>query len=527
MNLRIKKILLLLLAAALLAGSGRMQNVLNRDRERLGLTRMNALENAPPILAFTTVALGGFRGLIANMLWIRANDLQQDDKLFEAAQLATWITDLEPHFAQVWAFQAWNMAWNISVKFKENAPGVYSDRWRWIENGIELLRDYGLRYNPDDTLLYQQLGWIFQSKMGQNLDDGNVYYKRQWAEEMTPFFGAHGTNFSELLNPQTAADRTNALILRDKYKIDPKFAQQVDAQYGPLDWRLPEAHAIYWGALGLDAAKKNPDKVKMEDLITLRRLIYQSMLQEVHHGRIIENPFSKTYSLGPNLDLIPQLNATFEELYVEETEPGMKDGIQKAHRNALRDAVYFLYEANRMAEADKWFKYLGEKYPDKPIIENDPTSLPKNLTLDQYAVAVVQIDIGETSQERVTSAIAGLLAHSYYELALGNDDRSENFRRLAARVYDRYTKKTAGHGNEVRVALPPYEDLNRAVRNDLLDPQQGMPYNARAVLRTQLRMLAETNAPPSAVSTNSTPPPVNSTNTVPTVTNNPVPPVLP
>ena len=141
MNLRIKKILLLLLAIALLAGSGRMQKVLNHDRERLGLTRTKALENAPPILAFTTVALGGFRGLIANMLWIRANDLQQEDKLFEAAQLATWITDLEPHFAQVWAFQAWNMAWNISVKFKENAPGVYADRWRWVENGIELLRD--------------------------------------------------------------------------------------------------------------------------------------------------------------------------------------------------------------------------------------------------------------------------------------------------------------------------------------------------------------------------------------------------
>ena len=34
-------------------------------------TRLTALENAPPMLAFTTVALGGFRGLIANALWVR------------------------------------------------------------------------------------------------------------------------------------------------------------------------------------------------------------------------------------------------------------------------------------------------------------------------------------------------------------------------------------------------------------------------------------------------------------------------
>ena len=101
------------------------------------------------MLAFTTVALGGFRGLIANALWIRANDLQQDDKFFEAAQLASWITELEPSFTQVWLFQAWNMAYNISVKFKD-----FPDRWRWVERGIELLRDEGLRYNPNNVLTF-------------------------------------------------------------------------------------------------------------------------------------------------------------------------------------------------------------------------------------------------------------------------------------------------------------------------------------------------------------------------------------
>jgi len=83
MNGRVKKFLLLFLAAALLFGAGRVQQSLNADRAALGLTHMAVLENAPPMLAFTTVALGGFRGLISNFLWIRANDLQQDDKFFE------------------------------------------------------------------------------------------------------------------------------------------------------------------------------------------------------------------------------------------------------------------------------------------------------------------------------------------------------------------------------------------------------------------------------------------------------------
>ena len=99
MNNRSRKILLLLLAAALLVGAAQVQKSLNRDRQELDLTRMEPLKNAPPLLAFTTVALGGFRGLISNFLWIRANDLQQEDKFFEMVQLADWITDLEPHFA--------------------------------------------------------------------------------------------------------------------------------------------------------------------------------------------------------------------------------------------------------------------------------------------------------------------------------------------------------------------------------------------------------------------------------------------
>ena len=492
MNARAKKILLLLLAAALLFGSSQVQKSLNRDREQLGLTRTDALDNAPPVLAFTTVALGGFRGLISNYLWIRANDLQLDDKYFEAAQLADWITALEPHFTQVWLFQAWNMAYNISVKFKD-----FPDRWRWVERGIELLRDDGLRYNPNDVLMYRELAWFFQHKMGQNLDDANLYYKQQWAREMTPFFGANGTNFSELLQPQN----TNAVLLREKYKIDPAFAEELNAQYGPLDWRLPDAHAIYWGALGLEKAKENPGKVKADDLITVRRIIYQSMQQAFYHGRFIANPFNKSYELGPNLDLIPKVNDTYETMMRQDEKN--RDHIATAHRNFLRSAIYFLYEDNHIADAAKWFRYLGEKYPDKIIIDGDPNSFPRNVTLDQYAVARVQEDIGDTSQERTTAAVQGLLARSYYELAIGQDDRYAGFKLLAARVYEHYQAKVSDRkSNLQRIGLPPFADLNRAVLNQLLDPQQGAPYAMRAVIRSQLGLPGETNVPPMTVSTN-------------------------
>jgi hypothetical protein len=503
MNTRVKKIILLGLVVVLIFGAGQIQKSLNVDRDRLGMTQMATLDNAPPMLAFTTVALGGFRGLISNFLWIRANDLQQDDKFFEAAQLANWITDLEPHFSQVWVFQGWNMSYNISVKFKD-----FSDRWRWVYNGISLLRDKGLHYNPDDVLMYRELAWDYQHKMGANLDDANIYYKTEWAKEMMPFFGPNGTNFTALLDPQTPEQKDNVRLLREKYKIDPVFAEKVNEEWGPLDWRVPESHAIYWGAKGLDAAKKNPDKVKPDDLIMLRRIIYQSMQQSFYHGRYIANPFTGTYSMGPNLDLVDKANEAYLKMYDEETQPNQQAGILRAHRNFLRDAVYFLYENFRIPEAAKWYKVLSDKYPDKAILDGEPTSLPKTMTVDDYAVQRVQAELNDTSQERTTAVVQGLLSNAYVELALGSDERFEGYKNLVQQIYKHFNAKTGmGGTNSVRVALPPFNELNQSVVNNLLYPQEGLPYAARAVLRTDLHLGPETNAvavvPPLVTTTNS------------------------
>ena len=516
MNARVKKILLLLLAAVLLFSSGQIQKSLNVDRDRLGLTHAAVLENAPPLLAFTTVALGGFRGLISNFLWMRASDLQQDDKFFEASQLATWITDLEPHFSQVWVFQGWNMSYNISVKFKENSPGDYTDRWRWVQRGIELMRDEGLKYNPDDVLIFRELAWQFQHKIGANLDDGNMFYKMKWAEQMADLFGPEGTNYESLINPQTSTDWANVTLLTNTFKLDPAFIKVVDQEHGPLDWRLPEAHAIYWGEKGLEQAKLHPDKVKQDDLIMLRRIVYQSIYQAFKHGRITVNPFTGRVDLAPNLELVSRVNDTYEQMAAEDS--GNRDNITRAQRNFLRDAIYFLYADNRMTDAAKWFKYLGDKFPDKPIVENDPGSLPKNLTLDEYAVAVIQIDIKETSQERVTLAVQGLLNHAYLALVLDDDASYQNYKNLATRVHQKYDLATAGSKGDTRIPLPPFNKMNSDVVRGLLDTQRGLPPDARAILRSRLGLPAEVAAP---ATTNAVP--VVPANATPAVTNEPAP----
>ena len=459
-------------AIVLLGAVSFFQRELNRQRAdpNLGLTRVAPLENAPPVLAFTTVALGGFRGLIANALWIRANDLQLADKYFEMVQLADWITKLQPTLAHVWLVQAWNMAYNISVKFSD-----YADRWRWVQRGIELLRDDGLRYNPTEALIYRELAWFFQHKMGQNLDDAHLFYKAAWAEEMTDLFGGPRPDFDELLDPKTDEARKRVQIVREKYKMDPRIMKEADELYGPLEWRLPEAHAIYWATAGLKKSRK-------KDLITLRRVIYQSMQMSVLRGRLIS---VKPLRFGPDLDKARVASAAYEQMIEDDTE--MRHAIQNAHRNFLREMVYLFYSHNRLSEAEQWLLLVRQKYPE---------AIPANLSLQEYAFKRLTENISELTHDRTKVVLEGMILQSFINLALGEDNRVEGLDRLSRQLWE-YYESTIASRREV-LQLAPLDEMKRSVRDQILDPQNEFSPELVARLRARLGMPVATNPPPSS-----------------------------
>jgi hypothetical protein len=291
-------------AVALLITAGMRLDYINLQRRQMKLISNEPLENAPPSLAFATVAMGAFRGLVVDVLWMRADRLKEQGQFFDAKQLAEWITTLQPRFASVWEFQAWNMAYNISVAMPATQP---QERWRWVKNGYELLRDRGIPLNPKSILLYRELARIFQHKIGGITDDAHKYYKLQLALAMEPLLGpANNKTFTALaeapvdwqkiikdadvltlITALKSADRTfedddkfvsnylslrqnpdrfnpaafstidsfrgtaalekfdifaRAYQLRKTWKLDPVLMQRLNKLYGPVDWADPNKH---------------------------------------------------------------------------------------------------------------------------------------------------------------------------------------------------------------------------------------------------------------------------------------------
>ena len=178
-----------------------------------------------------------------------------------------------------------------------------------------------------------------------------------------------------------------------------------------------------------------------------------------------------------------------------------KSHIQRAHRNFLKDAVYFLYANNRQPEAQKWFNYLRKKYGVGPETGIDP-----NATMESFALGKIEEDVNETSRDRVTQAIQGLIATAYDQLAQGDNDQYVGLEKMANKVYQVYSTKVSLPSQAQRVALPPLSEIKRDVLLDMLrpDPQVNPEYQAR--LRTELNLPASfgvpsTNAAPSGAVT--------------------------
>lgn len=487
--------LLLLLAASFICGASKLNFSLRDERRVLKISQADPVDNAPPLVAFTTVAFGGFRGIVADMLWVRASDLQDEGKYFELVQLADWITKLEPRYAQVWAYHGWNLSYNISVMF--NAP---EDRWRWVRHGIGLLRDEGLRYNPENSDVLHQLGWIFQHKLGQEFDDAHQYYKEQWAREMmlvldgpSPDHAAlaaapkttaellarpgarelvrsieatgHdpyalallGTNVPSAVAKILATDaavpdlrayiRRHALI--EIYKLDPATMREVDDTYGPLDWRLSQAHAIYWAWLAKKYSRREFTTRQAE------RMMFQSMVEAFRQGRLFVSPTTGKFLPTANLDLTPRVRKAYDDALAANPN---EESYKTPHQNFLRESIETLYTFHRVREAQDLLDDLQKRYPS-----------PENSgTLDAFVFKKFLTD-AQTDLSAATSTEAIRLIESFFYQAeiwklLGDAERSAGMTARALLFHRQFVETHPDPEWWARIGIPTAEELRTSAR---------------------------------------------------------------
>jgi hypothetical protein len=232
-----------------------------------------SVEGAPPIVVLGS-AIGAVRGLIVDYLWIKLNIMKEEGKFYEIMADADLITKLQPRFAAVWATHGHNMAYNVSV-----ATHTEEERWEWVKAGINLVRNKGIRYNPNDLNLHRELAFWFAHKLEGISDDAHLYYKREFCREWHAVLGEPPVDYIERVAwikaiadaPRTldeADARTpgvKALVERLRSSLSPyeqqfRFALDVKLLRAYSEWEAARGRSAYAQLLGIDQQLQQSSK---------------------------------------------------------------------------------------------------------------------------------------------------------------------------------------------------------------------------------------------------------------------------
>lgn len=161
MSSRQSWVVTVMVIVALLAGAYPLQRYLGRERhtEKLG---EGELVQASNLGAATILLLGGFRGLAVDVLWLRSINLHETRQYHEERALLDLISKLQPHYASVWVFQSWNIAFNISVQYQSA-----EEQFKWIQEGRDFLLK-GRRMLPESAEVAFYMGALYLFKYPQN-----------------------------------------------------------------------------------------------------------------------------------------------------------------------------------------------------------------------------------------------------------------------------------------------------------------------------------------------------------------------
>jgi tetratricopeptide (TPR) repeat protein len=205
------------------------------------------LHSAPPLelslreqlgqLGFVA-ALGGFRSLAADFLFIQAHVAWERTEWSRVLTLLRQTTTLQPHAILFWDMAAWHMAWNASAAaLNDPAQPRLALRIKAQREYFDLGKDFlerGIRNNPGRPQLYEALARLYRDKYKDHAraaeffaraaekPDAPSYAKRFSAYELSFCEGREQEAYEKLMHLYSIgeSERLPTLISRLKFLED-------------------------------------------------------------------------------------------------------------------------------------------------------------------------------------------------------------------------------------------------------------------------------------------------------------------
>lgn len=262
----------------------------------------STLGEIDPSSAAMNLVLLGLRGPAAGVLHLKALDYQEKKDWAKLKTTVDSILKLQPHYVEIWKFQGWNLAFNVSREWDQVA-----DRFYWVKEGIKFLQ-LGTNRNQTATYLFHNVGDFMGRKFGNS--DEKKFFREYFKDD--PDDARFGEDSADPeINPQ---GKDHYLVSHDWFRVTNekddvyriKGMTHVFARQGPSRSLLSYASAIQKeGVFGEE------NRVAWENA-----------------HRLWTEEYGKDEFLGLN-DVKYQLNASPEEISQLAKENGVTESVQR------------------------------------------------------------------------------------------------------------------------------------------------------------------------------------------------------
>ncbi len=179
-RVRRDQLICLIIATVLMLVIFTIQPSLHARRSQLIQRNSSAKNLGHLLLTFPRLALGGFRGVLAAVLW---EDAERDKNHHKWRPLETdykAIATIEPYFGQVYIFNAWNMSYNLSAQFHS-----MNTKYKWVLDGLVSLY-HGEKYVPNNANVIMNEANDYFLKLGTSFE--RKYYCPRWRYDIAHLY---------------------------------------------------------------------------------------------------------------------------------------------------------------------------------------------------------------------------------------------------------------------------------------------------------------------------------------------------
>jgi hypothetical protein len=175
---RREQVICIAIALILLAGIFLIQGPLRARRSVLVTNHNKSVGDL--IMTFPRLTLGGFRGILAMVLWENAENDKNNHDWVPLETDYNAIAALEPYFGSAYIFNAWNQSYNLSAQFHD-----MNTKYKWVLDGLIYLYK-GEKYVPDNANMIMNEANDFFLKLGTSFE--RRYYTARWRYDLAHLY---------------------------------------------------------------------------------------------------------------------------------------------------------------------------------------------------------------------------------------------------------------------------------------------------------------------------------------------------